>query len=481
MLAATKRPAKIQTIVLTLAERGIDGGSCDMLKLAARRFRGRPMGRDVDAETAPHADYCEIPPAVRWSFIGFVAALPFEAANLAFTSSAFSLAKLSGLIFLGCYLFFYNPLSGRRPFPENSAPLSWFLIYLLVFAVNGLFLNDYYLSQFVSIFLTLAQLLLFFWISSSLFRVEILTRRALLGFAAGAVLCAVGTLLNVPGFASAIATRAGERITAMEFNPNYLAYTTALAAVILISAALDIKTRPWAKVLSIATVLPLLALLVRTGSRSGVLAFAIGFCACLLPNRGQSGRRFSVILLVVAISAASIYLAVRHPMVLARFQESYAGNLAGRQMIIPASLEMISERPVFGWQPVAFWEELGSRVGKIWGARDAHNLIFHLMLEVGLFGAVPFFIGLWLCLAGAWRARGGKFGNLPFALLAMTLSANLSHTYLTRKPQWIVLALAVAAATAAQRSLAAPYLIRRPLRSTGRVSEGQLNAGQRQF
>ena len=452
-----------------------------MLMFAARRFRGSPLAQDVDAENASLADYYQIPLAVRWSFIGFVAALPFEAANLAFTSSAFSLAKLSGLIFLGCYLFFYNPLSGRRPFPPTSAPLSWFLIYLLVFTANGLFLNDYYLKQFVTILLTLAQLLLFFWISSSLFRVEILTRRALIGFAASAAFCAVGALLHVPGFASIIATRAGERMTAMEFNPNYLAFTTALAAVILIGTALEIKTRPWAKALSIATVVPLLALLVRTGSRSGVLAFAIGFCGCLLPSPRQSGRRFSVIVLAMAVGAVSIYLAMRHPMMLARFQESYMGNLAGRQMIIPASLEMISERPVFGWQPVAYWEELGSRVGKIWGARDAHNLIFHLILEVGLIGAVPFFVGVWLCLAGAWRARSGRFGNLPFALLAMTLSANLSHTYLTRKPQWIVLAFAVAAATAAQRSLAARYLIRRPLRSTGRVIQSPLNAGQRQF
>jgi O-antigen ligase len=250
--------------------------------------------------------------------------------------------------------------------------------------------------------------------------------------------------------------------------------------VILIGAAREIKTRPWAKALLIATVLPLLALLVRTGSRSGLVAFGVGFCACLLPSRGRSGHGFSVILLVLVVGAASLYLALRYPLVVERFQEGYAGNLAGRQMIIPASLEMISERPVFGWQPIAFWEELGRRVGRIWGVRDAHNLFFHLLLEVGILGAVPFLIGVWLCVAGAWRARNGKFGNLPFALLAMTLIANLSHTYLLRKPQWIVLAFAVAAATATQRSLAR-YLIRRPLRSTGRVMESPLNTGQRQF
>jgi O-antigen ligase len=94
-------------------------------------------------------------------------------------------------------------------------------------------------------------------------------------------------------------------------------------------------------------------------------------------------------------------------------------------------------------------------------------LFFHLLLEVGVLGAVPFVIGLALCVASAWKARAGTFGNLPFALLMTTLSANLTQTYLTRKPQWLILALAVAAVAAARQTKAARYLIRRPLRLSG--------------
>jgi len=80
---------------------------------------------------------------------------------------------------------------------------------------------------------------------------------------------------------------------------------------------------------------------------------------------------------------------------------------------------------------------------------------------------VPFVIGLALCVACAWKARAGTFGNLPFALLMTTLSANLTQTYLTRKPQWLILALAVAAVAEARQTKAARYLIRRPLRLSG--------------
>lgn len=449
---------------------------------AAARLQARRL-RVAETSPDPLADYYRIPAIVRWSFIGFVGTMPLEAAELPIVST-FSIARLSGLAFFACYLFFHNPLSGKRPFPPVPAPLLWFLVYLAIFAANGIFLDAVYYRQFLSIFFTLAQLVLLFWIASSLLRSEALARRALLAFAFGAVVCAVGTLAGLPGFATVLASRVGDRVTAMNFNPNYLAYTMALAAVILINTALESKARQaWMKGLWIAPVLPLLAMMVRTGSRTGVAAFAVGFLVCILPNR-QARRRLIAVFLSVVVVAALIYLVLRHPTVLSRFEQSYQGNLAGRQLIIPASLDMILQQPVLGWQPVAYWEELGRRLGQVWGARDAHNLFFHLLLEVGLLGAVPFFIGLWLCFAGAWKARAGKLGNLPFALLAMTLSANLTHTYLGRKPQWLILAFAAAAAvTVAQRTAAARYLIRRPLRASARAA-GNLfpaNVRPRQF
>jgi O-antigen ligase len=455
-----------------------------MLTAATARLPRRAAPRVSAARPGPLADYYRIPAVVRWSFIGFIGTMPLEAADLPITSSTFSVARLAGLAFFASYIFFYNPLSGKRSLPPLPAALSWFLVYLLIFAANGVFLDAVYFRQFVSIFLTLAQLMLLFWIASSLLRVETLARRALIAFAAGAVICAAGTLVGLPGFATVITSRFGERVTALDFNPNYLAYTMAVAAVILIDTGLEAKPRfGWMKGLWIAPVLPLLALMVRTGSRTGVAAFAIGFIACMLPNR-KSRRRLIVIFLSVVVVASLIYLVLQHPTVLSRFEQSYQGNLAGRQNIIPASVDMILQQPVLGWQPVAYWEELARRVGQVWGVRDAHNLVFHLLLEVGFLGAVPFLIGLWLCVIGAWKARAGKFGNLPFALLAMTLSANLTHTYLGRKPQWLILAFAAAAAaTAVQRSAAARYLIRHPLRSSARAA-GNLfpaNARQRQF
>ena len=106
---------------------------------------------------------------------------------------------------------------------------------------------------------------------------------------------------------------------------------------------------------------------------------------------------------------------------------------------------MFRERPLFGWGPYEFQVELGRRQGTIFGQKDAHNLYTHLLMEVGLVGAAPFMIGLWLCARGAWRARQGSFGLLPFALLVTALASNLTGTDLALKQFWLVLAIAVSA------------------------------------
>ena len=107
------------------------------------------------------------------------------------------------------------------------------------------------------------------------------------------------------------------------------------------------------------------------------------------------------------------------------------------------SREMIAEQPIFGWQPIEFWRELGNRLGKR-GPLDAHNTFLHLLLEVGLVGAIPFLVGICLCGLAAWRARRMTLGLLPLSLFLTTLAANMALTGMAQKPFWLVLALAMA-------------------------------------
>jgi hypothetical protein len=95
-----------------------------------------------------------------------------------------------------------------------------------------------------------------------------------------------------------------------------------------------------------------------------------------------------------------------------------------------------------------------------------------LLIEAGLLGAFPFFVGLWLCCGSVWHARKSTHGSLPLALLFFLLAINLKGTYLYYKIFWIVLAYALAsgsyaiAATRA-RSQAFPAMVKASARRSG--------------
>ena len=400
--------------------------------------------RPIYALIRPHT----VPRIVFVLFLLFVATLPFEAADVGFASGSLSVAKISGLIFLACYFFYYNPLSGKRGLPSIPAPMWWFLAYVAVYTVNGFFLSAELLRPFLNLLGTLVQLLLIFWIASSLLQNELMTKATLFTFSLGSVVLATGILLGLPGFSTVIETQAGARITSLGFNANVLGTIMALAAIGVIGLILDFGVRRRAsKIFLPALLAPLLAIIVRTGSRAAIGALVIGFAAFLLPGR-RSSKMPALVIVLLGIGLVGT-MVVRSPTSWTRLEEAYEGKLSDRQQITAAAVDMVAEKPIFGWKPVEFWQELGRRVGHFFGTRDAHNLFLHLLLEVGIVGAVPFLAGLWLCVQAAWKGRGGPLGIVPLALLAAVLTANLTHTYLTRKPFWLVMGLSVAAGSAA--------------------------------
>jgi O-antigen ligase len=227
----------------------------------------------------------------------------------------------------------------------------------------------------------------------------------------------------------------------------------ALATLMLIGLLLDKSVRYlWHKVVLAVLALPSLALMVYSGSRAGIGAFIVGASLYMLPYR-KSRRKITTILWAMLFLGATVYTVVSDPSASSRWQATYEkGDTAGRDRIYTAAIEMILERPVFGWHPVASFYELGSRLN--WrGGRDPHNLFLALLTEVGLVGTFPFIVGLCLCTQAAWKARLGPFGLLPLALLGTILVAHMTHSGLTDKLTWLVFAFTLAAIpTAASES-----------------------------
>jgi O-antigen ligase len=288
-------------------------------------------------------------------------------------------------------------------------------------------------------------LVILFWIASSLLKEKKLAVDVLLVFSISVALLAIGMLLNLPGFSQMATGVDGSRQTVAGYNPNVLGSMMALAATVLVGLVLSGPvTRLISQGALMVLTLPMLAALVATGSRGGMAVFLIAGATYLLPIRG-SRRRLTAVTLAACAMLAMLIFVMQNPTATTRWQMTFEeGHTSGRDSIFSSASDMFLESPFLGWKPIEFQSELGRRLGVIFGQKDAHNLFFHLILEVGAVGTVPFLVGLGLCARSSWRARTGSFGLLPLSLFIGALAANLSGTDLALKQFWIMLAFAEA-------------------------------------
>jgi O-antigen ligase len=399
---------------------------------------------------------------VRWSFLLFVFTIPFETMKAGFTSDSLSLTKAAGFLFFAACLA--HP---KRCFPRPPVAMWWFIGYIVIYTLSGLFIPEQFLGSFFGGLLTRIQLIILLWVASSLLRDEKLARSALLAFSMALVLLSLGMIFKIPGFYVPINEG---RATAVGANANELAFNTACAVLIIIGLRSDKSLQGlWYKALPVISLLPLLVALTLTGSREGIGGLVIG--ASLYLFSGQSFKRKKALILWAILTIVTmIYMVLNNPAVSARWERTYyQGNTSGRDTIYAAAIAMISERPIFGWQPVRSYLELGRRV-KVWSGRDAHNLYLHLLIEVGFVGTVPFLVGLWLCVRAAWKAREGKTGIMPLALVATLLAVSVTGTPLVSKTMWLLLALSLASASIlpAEQWLRARVLVKDQSSNIGR-------------
>jgi O-antigen ligase len=383
-----------------------------------------------------------LPFVVRWSFLLFVGSIGCEVS---------SITALLGILFFAVYFVYHNPVFSRKSFPPVSREMIWFGIYVAIYALNGFFLPDDRLREFFIRLFTLIQLIIFLWIASDIMKDEKMARKVLISYCIGTLILAFGVVLSIPGFA-VTAEQGAERMSIEAVNANLLAYVTALAVVALLGLWLSLSRKrvvgsAWMFgcmfILSLATVY--------TGSRGGVVMLMVGLSVYLVPY-WKNRWRVSGIMIALIGMAGLAYIAVNTPAFYDRWRDySEEGNTSGRDQILEEALEMISERPVVGWQPIEFRYELGSRIFGARFERDAHNTFLHLFMEVGMVGAVPFLIGLWLCGKGAWKARNRNLALLPLALFVASLVGGMSSTSIYAKAQWFVLAISVAAAAEEKR------------------------------
>lgn len=384
-----------------------------------------------------------ISPIVRAGWYLFVMSIPFEMPD---SNIPVEVPTMTGALFL-----FTTVLHASACYRRVPSSLVWFSIYLWTMGISAVVNNIQHGSEAFTLGVWLTQLLLIFWSSANMMRREEVFRGTLIALT---VACAARAAVQVLGLAQTVIPvwGGGERITAFGQNSN-------LAAMILstgLVAALALRTvahhgRLWRLLMCWGPAVLISMAIIQTGSRGGVVCGASGVLVLLLAGKARLGTLFLAFVTVAALGAGI----GRSETLRKRFLSAEEGNLSGRERIYPAAIDMIKERPLMGWGPADNQFELARRIDeRKRPSRDMHNLVLEVWTVAGVIGAIPFIIGLGLCLGAAWAARAGPRGALPLALLAAIGPGIISGTWIASKILWLVLAIAVASGKAGTRYVA---------------------------
>jgi len=365
---------------------------------------------------------------VRLSFYLFILSIPFEMPN---RSIPIEIPTLTACIFLLATLT--QPSVYRR----IPGAFIWFTAYLWVFGLSTMVNRSEHTVLIAIQFLSHLQLLLILWVAVNILRDRRTLRGTLLAFALAVALRAGMQVLHIATTATPLWT-GGERITVLGQNANLSAIILSAGFVTVLIMRPRVLAWPIAAVIAVA--------LLQTGSRGGLLCAAGGLLVLLWQGR-TSWHRVRSILFGLMVLAGLAIGAWRSDMLRTRLEAAATeGSLAGREHIYPATIDMIAEKPLLGWGPTENQYEIAKRIGEEKkNSRDAHNILLELLSATGILGAIPFLIGLSLCIGGAWRARKGPLHMFPLALLTTVLIGCISGTWIASKILWLAFSIALAA------------------------------------
>jgi O-antigen ligase len=396
------------------------------------------MNDTTRLETVLDASEGVLKPRVLWSFALFVFSIPFETLFQQ-EQSFFSLSKMTGVVMLGMCL-----TQARECFRRFPAALWMFVLYLWTYCVVGMFQRADFQAEMFGRIITLTQMFILFWVGYNVFADE---RGALFFLHALAASCMVVAILQVFDVtATTTQMGAAQRISVLNEDPNTVGSVLALGILCLIGMYYSPpKTGFFAGIALLMPVCLTVLTLANTGSRGGMLSLAIGVMILGL-GQGTTLVRLRNVAVLSVVTVIMVMVVLSSPAASKRWQATLTeGSTAGRTDIYAEAIKMVVDKPIFGWGPVHHFHELGTRM-HVYPTRDTHNLYLWVLTEVGLFGAIPYFIGLGMCGFAAWRARSSFHGILPITLFITIIIINMSLSWQNRKLHWLVLAYAFASA-----------------------------------
>src|SRR5262245_3459118 len=405
--------------------------------------------RQVKGYLAKRPNYRAVHPMVRGAFYVFVFSLLFEWPD---RPIPMEIPTLIGFIYLAFTLL--QPKVCYRRIPKE---LCFFAVYICYFALLCGFVKRQ--GDAIKLLTLMVQIFFLMWSGYNLMRYERIMKTALTTLV---ISCSAISVMQLLGVASTSMDvyGASSRTSVLGQNPNNMANNISLGLVALMGFAFGRnKTSPRAKYVAAPLAVIMAWAIFDTGSRGALLALGIGFAAFAIRGKTLWAKARSLII-VLAVLLGLVWAVLQTPLLASRYMRTiYENNMAGREKIFPVAWDMFKDKPLIGWGPTCNMYELEKRVRIIKdptiykrsasnkGAMDTHNMFLDVLTSTGLFGAVPLFICVILCMMAAWRAHRGSEGALPLAMVFTVIVINMSGNWIASKLDWLMMAYALASAS----------------------------------
>lgn len=376
------------------------------------------------------------------ALIAFVASIPFEM-SLSVQPGAFSVTTLIG------YGFFVVAIMNMRRCFATPPPVFWlFVVYGYATTMTTLALSGGHMDEAFHRLTTITQLLIMVLVCSNIFRYPRFFFAALwsLGIA-----CFLVAALHAKGFGASEIQHVGVETRETQFgsDPNFqsmLMGAGALAVLGLAHARRNVQW--WMAPISWVMAGAMLYDMSRTGSRAGIVGFAVGMVSFVAMKDSPA----KMLIRSVGTGAAllgGIAVALQSPLLRLRIEKTLnSSDTNGRDLIYGTAWKMFRERPLFGWGGMTNQYELFQRIslsfrGFALYSLDTHNQFLGVATETGIVGLIPFFLAIALCLRTAFLARSTPYGMIAFAILCETVASNNSSNGHVLKITWLAFAFAL--------------------------------------
>ena len=321
-------------------------------------------------------------------------------------------------------------------------PAFWcFATYLYAYICLGV-LTDHvgeWLKETVGFF----QVLLIFWVSSSLMRWSHVTTGVLTSFIVSCVMLAALQRLGVTASVAEV-NAVAQRMTALGQNPNTFAHNLSIGMLALAGLAYGSeRLGRWLQPAAWVSLGLLAVVIMPTAARGALLSLVVGLSLIVLSRAKPSVRLRNAVVSLVLLCGVGVAAYRSDPMRNRFLTASETVDLAQREQLFPAAWQMTLESPFVGWGPINNRYELERHVPRAeLPFREAHNLVLELLTQTGIVGAFPFLLGVGLCMRAAWVGRLGPHGIIPTTVMVSSLIALMATSGLYTKMYWFAYALA---------------------------------------